>query len=467
MAKAKTPAAISPSSALDITAALKKIGSKLRLTAKYQKYFNGKPSLALASEKFRTKFGNQLKEFSDNLCRTCVVAPCDRLEVVGFSDETDKAVFDAAWKLWKYSSMPRFAKRIHKDAFKYGDAYIVVWADGAGAARIFPVDARQCCVWYNSETNRVERGARLWRDTLDKRFYLTLYYSDRIEKYVSKATYESSSGCPAKADAFLPREVEGEQPGDLVNESGICPMFHFGIENSILDDVMPLNDALNKEICDLLIASESNSQIQRWTTGISYATDEETGKKIIPFDFGDTYITTEKEQARFGEFAEKTLTGFLDVINDFRMEIARVTGIPAYYFMLEKGQFPSGEALRKAESRFTSLITDAQRDFGETWSTAVAFGLWLDNKTPNFSVEKAAGNQIQTAWSPASPMSETEKVDLAARKKSIGVSDKRLQSEVGYTDADIEQIEADNGAATDSAARSFGKVFDAGNQIIK
>lgn len=459
----KPGAGISAAQKKDIEAALKKISLKRTSVQKYIAYYKGEHRLNYAGDKFRTKFGEQLKKFRDNLCRTAVVAPCDRLQINGFADETKAAIYGDAWEIWKYSSMPRFAKRVHKDAFKTGNGYVIVWADESGQARIYPQKAENCCVWYNEETNRVSRGAKLWRDEITRLVYLTLYYSDRIEKFVTLAGYERT-GFPSKAESFRLREVEGETPDDLRNESGICPMFHFGLESSILDDVMPINDALNKTICDLLVSSESNSALQRWSTGVSYPIDAETGKKLFPFESGDAYVASEKENARFGEFGLKSLTDFLEVVNDFRMEIARLTGIPAYYFMLEKGSLPSGEALRKSESRFTALVTDAQEDFGETWSQAIAFALWINDK---LTADDARAGQIQTNWSPASPTSDNEKVDLANKKLSLGVSKKRLQSEIGYTDADIEQNEIDNQADADAAAQSFEKVFASGEQLIK
>lgn len=450
---------ISAQQRIEINLVLKKLAEKRIYITPFLDYYDGKHAINFASDKFRTKFGERLRKFRDNLCRTCVVAPCDRLEVVSFSDEDQKDVFDEGWSAWKYSSMPRLAKRVHKEAFKTGDAYAVVWKDENEQARIYVQDSKttDCAVWYDTENGKIIRGAKCWRSDTDKKYYLTIYYTDRIEKYISKTSYSLGTK-PGTAGAFLIREVEGET-FPLENPSGICPMFHFGLETSILTDVMPLNDALNKEICDMLIGSEANSRREKWSTGISYEVDDETGKKIIPFDDDGKWFTTEKEQGKFGEFAQLTLADFLEVINDFRMEIARVTGIPAYYFMLEKSAIPSGEALKKAESRFTALIQDAQRDFGEVWAQIVAFALWINGE---MELKLALNTKVETNWAPASPMSENELLDLAGKKKNIGVSNKRLQSEVGYSDADIEEIAQEKADETEAAAASFSKAFDAG-----
>lgn len=440
----------------DIRVSLKKIADKQIKIGKYLRYYKGKHEMNFSSEKYYNQFADRLRNFCDNLCRTVVKAPTDRLEVTGFSDKNDTALYTSSWDVWTYSEMPKMSKRTHRDAFKTGDAYVVVWADETGKARIYPQDPKNCAVWYDGETGKIARGAKVWRG-LDKFVYLTLYYPDRIEKYVTQNP-QAEGHTPVSAQAFTARNVEGEN-WPLENPIGTCAMFHFGLENSILDDVIPLNDALNKEVCDLLVGSEANSLRQRYVTGIQYETDPESGKQIIPFSRDSQYVASSKELAKFGEFTDVSLTEFLGVCNDLRMEIARVSGIPAYYFMLEKGGFPSGEALTKAESRFTAMITEAQLDFGPTWSNVTKFALLIENQT-----EAAA--KIEAQWRPAAPMSETEKLNVAVMKKQVGVSTEQILSELGYTDADIKRMAGENAAAQAAAADAFSKTFDAGASIV-
>jgi hypothetical protein len=450
----------------DVHTAIKKITRKRAIIKVYQDYYDGHHAQNYQSDKFRTMFGARLQKFRDNLCKTAVAAPCDRLEITGFStqdkDGKTTKVYDEAWNVWKYSSMPRLAKRVHRDAFKTGDAYVICWTDKFGKSRIYVQDAYNCAVWYDQETDEVKRGAKMWRGDAETDFYyLTLYYPDRLEKYITKQRFKKGNA-PQYGSAFGPRLDDENDPGSwkVENPIGICPMFHFGLESSILDDVIPLNDALNKECGDLLVGSEANSIRQRWTTGISYAQDEQTGKSIIPFENDGRWSTTEKIEGKFGEFTDVSLSEFLAVINDFRMEIARVTRIPAYYFLLDKVQFPSGEALEKSESPFTSLISDSQLDFGETWAAVMSFALINDRATPIDADPKTF--KLETTWKPASPQSETQKLDHAGKKKNLGVSQKRVLQEIGYTDSDIADFQKENQEQAEKQAEQFGKMFDAG-----
>jgi hypothetical protein len=439
-----------------IKLSLAKLAKKQERLKRYENYYLGHHRFNFSSEKFTTQFGDRLKSFRDNLCKTAVRAPSDRMEILGFSGEKDSDLYKASWEIWKRSKMPRISRRIHRDAFKTGDAFLLVWAGEDGAARMVRQEPKQCAVFYDPETETVTRGVKTWQGE-DKYIYLTLYYPDRIERYRSR-NKQSEGNALEQPKAFIRRPMENKEDWSIENPFGVCPMFHFGLETSILDDVIPLNDALNKELSDLLVASESNSLRQRWTSGISYEIDQETGKKIIPFDRAGQWFTTQEVGGKFGDFADATLKDWLEVCDNFRNEIANVAGIPQYYFRLGTGDFPSGEALTKAESRFSSLIKDAQLDLGETWSNATALAMNIDGI-------KVDASALETQWSPAAPMTDNEKVDLAIKKKTVGVSDEQNLSEIGYGDADIKRMQNENKAKAAASAETFKGVFDAGGSI--
>jgi hypothetical protein len=437
---------------------LEKIAKKQPIIDRYERYYRGNHPLNFASDRFTTEFAQRLKSFRDNLCPTCVQAPADRLEVIGFAADATSQVYKTSWDIWKYSQMPKEARNVHRDAFKTGDGFVVVWLDSDGRARIWRQDPGTCTVIYDMEKGVVDIGAKLWRG-VDNFVYLTIYFRDRVEKYITKNT-QSAGNVPTTGSAFERRNVQGES-WPLANDTGICPMFHFGRETSILADVIPLNDALNKSIADMLVGSEANSLLQRWVSGIAYEINPETGKQIIPFDDFATWFAAQDATAKFGAFPQIDTGKMLETIKDFRTEIAGVAGIPPYYFGQDAMNIPSGEALRKLESRFTSLVKDGQLDFGETWAAAVKFALDIDGK----SVGDGEGSQLETRWTPAAPLSDNENADLVSKKKAIGISSEKALSELGYSDAEITQMSTENQAAAKANADAFSKVFDAGSTL--
>lgn len=429
----------------DINKALKKISQQRLSIEQYYAYYNGSHRLNFASSKFRNKFGARLQSLNDNLCKPVVNAPVARLEVINFSDEKSE-IDDKAWQIWKQNKMPLLAKSVHREAFRVGFSFVIVWQNlQTKKAKIDVQNSNNIAMWKNEETGSTSMACKLW--TQDELYYLTLYYPDRIEKYVTQRKHKNF---PSKAEYFIEREQPSENP------FGVVPVFKFSATEdvSFIKDVIPLNDALNKTFCDLMVGAEYNSIRQRFTTGIQYEKDEETGKPIIPFEHEDQVWSSENETAKFGEFTDTNLEQFLKSADSMRQEIARLTGIPAHYFNIQGGDFPSGQALRTAEARFISLIEESQLSFGESWALVMDLCLRIENES--------ADSQIEVQWRDASPVSESEKLANGLLKQQLGVSTEIVLSELGYTETQIAESIEKQAERQNALGESLGKIFDGG-----
>jgi hypothetical protein len=282
-----------------------------------------------------------------------------------------------AWNIWNANRMDLRAGTAHLEALKTGNAYVIVWPDPeTGVPMLYPQKGRLVTVAYDEERpGRILWAAKGWV-TSERKRRVTLYYPDRVEKYVSRQS--SDDALPIlKAGAFDQFRVEGE-PWPLENPWGEVPVFHFANNAGIgehgiseLRDVIPLQDALNKSVLDMLVAMEFVAFPQRWATGIEIPEDE-GGQERAPFTPGvDRLWTSDKEGTRFGQFPQADLEPFLKVQDGFRLEIARVTGTPLHYIMLLSGAPPSGEALKTLEARLVKKCQDRQTGFGNTWEDAL------------------------------------------------------------------------------------------------
>jgi hypothetical protein len=445
----------------DIKPALERINGNQFKYKDFYDYYQGKHALNFASDKFKNKFGKRLQKLRENLCKIVVTAPASRLEIINFlADKKDTE--NPAWKLWKKSKMPLHAGAIHREAFKTGDAYVLVWKDAKNNIRIYPQLSANMTVWRNSETGEIEKAAKAWAGS-DGFYYLNLYYADSIEKYVTRG---KCSTLPTDAKLFDQRHVQGES-FPLVNPFGKVPIFHFRFDaemqdfgNSLLTDVIPLNDALNKTWADILGAQEENMRRRRYVAGLQTETDDETGKPINPYKFDDD-LWMANEEAKFGEFSDADITQMISVLEATVKSVALVSGIPPSYFNLDSvGSAISGEALRKIEARFTSIIQDAQRSFGETWGEIINFGLEIKG-------EKDDSLEIETQWTDASPTSESETLENAQKKISLGWSYEQVQRDYGLSDEQIELMKAENLARETSKMEVQQKFFDQGNSLIQ
>lgn len=418
-------------------------------------YYYGRHRLAFATEKFRSAFGSLLRAFADNLCPTIVDTVADRLQVTGFSSgQTGDDEFAA--DIWRSNRMDRRAGEVHTEALKTGDAYVIVWPDAQGMPRIYPQAAGLCTVQYDADNPDVLlKAAKLWRDNA-QRWRMTLYYPDRLEKYASLP--DKNTDFPNGPGMFIPFEVPGEI-WPLPNPYDRVPVFHFAnnaftgmFGRSELADVIPLQDAQNKAVADMLVAMEFVALPQRWVTGIELEYDETTGRLKQPFVPGvDRIWTVTAPDAQFGQFPGADLTQFVTVQEAFRVEIARVSRTPLHHLMPTATAFPSGEAMKTAEQPLLSKVRDRQIAWGNVWEDVMGLAL------------KMVGHEtaiLSCDWLDVTPRNEKDLIDTLLLKKQIGVSDKQLLREAGYTAEQIEQFAEERVTETEAVAETMLAAFD-------
>lgn len=471
-----------------IAAAIKKFKGSESVYDKADRYYRGDHDLAFATEKFKNAFGSLFRTFSLNLCPAICDAVRDKLSITEFgvegADEEAKSAADIAWKIWQHNRMPLRAGEVHKEALKSGDAYVIVWPDAAGDTTIYPNAAKSCVVEYDAEQpGRVLWAAKLWQ-TADKRWRLNLFYPDRVEKYITKdadrETASTQDAGPRKYDRnfsygtatsyaspipeakkFIEFTAVGETDFKVTNPYGVVPIFHFANNSSIggsgiseLASAMPIQDAMNKSVLDMLVTMEFAAFRQRYATGIEMEIDE-NGNPIPPFTAGvERLWTTENPDAKFGQFEATDLKQFLEVKESLRVDIASVTGTPIYYLMQTKGDFPSGEALKKSETRFISKVRDRQQSFGQVWEDLMAFVLKVENK---------GDVRLTAEWEDPAKLGEKEMLENVLLRKDIGISDEQALMEAGYGSDDIKRILREKQAKQEQ----FAKSFNSGEEVVE
>jgi hypothetical protein len=459
----------------DIEQALTNIRANSARYDKTTRYYDGDQDLAFATEKFQNTFGTLFREFALNLCPVICDAVRDKLRVTGFSVEgrnagslpaSDSAEDTQAGSLrsdaraiWQRNRMATRAGEIHKEALKNGDAYAIVWPDSTGEAVIYPNKAANISVVYDDDApGRVVWAAKMWL-AADKHTRLNLFYPDRIEKYISRTQGEAPS---LDAKDFVPLSsrfnVQGSKsdvnrttlnlelgtlnadPAAVPNPFGIVPVFHFanngdlgGYGRSELEAAIPVQDGLNKSVLDMLVAMEFSAHRQRWAAGIEIEYDAD-GKAVAPFTAGVDHLwITENPQAQFGDFEAAQLDQFLKVKDSFRVDMASVTGTPLHYFLQTAGDFPSGESLKKAETRFLAKVRDRQESFGQVWADLMQFAL---------RVEGRGDVRLITQWEDPAPVGEREQLENLLLKTQLGLSRDQALIEAGYGVTDVRGMAA-------------------------
>ncbi len=421
---------------------IEKILADLRLTseryAKPTRYYDGDHDLAFATQKFENAFGTLFREFALNLCPVICDAVRDKLRVTGFSvdaiaggtrDVSAGSRHSDTRRIWHTNRMDTRAGEVHKEALKNGDAYIIVWPNARGEAVFYPNRAANISVTYDEDSpGLISRAAKHWLDA-DKHVRLNLFYPDRIEKFISRG--KSEGAMPDAKDFALMGQA-------LPNPYGVVPVFHFAnnadigqLGRSELEAAIPVQDGLNKSVLDMLVAMEFAAYRQRGAAGIEVEYDAD-GKTVAPFKAGIDHLWIANDpSARFGDFEAAQLEQFLKVKDGFRVDIASVTGTPLHYLLQNTGGFPSGESLRKAETRFLAKVRDRQTSFGQVWADVMEFALRIEGREQT---------RLITEWEDPAPMSEREVLENVLLKKQIGLPVEQALLEAGYGEADVKEM---------------------------
>lgn len=393
---------------------------------KREDYYAGKHPMAFATSRFRDTFGQLFGPFADNWCPTVVEASAERLIVDGFrfgdSDEEDKQ----ASRVWQANNMDARSAQAHLEACKLGRVYVMVEPRGNRPARMSVEHPTQVIVEHD-EGDRTQRLAALkrWKQR-DGKVNATIYLPDRIYKLQTKEAPRGDH--PSGEVEWIPRPDARYLVKNPLGIVPVVPLYNeptlLGTGKSDLDTVIPIQDAINKLVMDMIVASEFAAFRQRWATGIEIPEDDD-GRPMAAKQFLSSVASVwavEDENARFGEFSASDLGNYVTGIAMLIQHMAAQTRTPVHYMLAELVNV-NAEALKVAETGLTSKVKRKALFLGEGWEEAVriATGRSLDD------------GDGETIWSDPETRSRAEMADALLKAKDLGIPEEILWEEYGLT----------------------------------
>lgn len=454
----------------DLDWAIEDVRKRIPAYTLFRQYDEGDHRLLFATEKFLNAFGALFQEFADNLCEDVVDGITDRLQITGWTSP-DQGLNALADEVWERNQGEARTGAVHRNGFREGDGFTIGQIDKNGLARSYRQAPTQMAVRYDTEApDEMALAAKVWKD--GKRYRVNLYYPDRTERYGSRGS-GADGGLP-QAGAFKLltegdpglRDTEPTQP----NDDGIIPVFHYpngelsGYGKSILRGVIPLQDALNKSIADMLVTMEGTAAPLRWGTGIEVERDPLTGEEIDPFARAQkpgAILRTAAKDAQFGQMLAAEMTGFLDVQDSFKIEIARKGYLPPHAITLRSGTStpPSGISLLVAEGRTIKLARDRQRDWGSEHRREMAYLLRLEG------MGDVGPDDLDLEWTPPETRDEKALMETLLLKKDLGVPERQLLIEAGYTSDEVDEFQ-DEASDTESGMAAALSVLQGGRGAV-
>jgi hypothetical protein len=416
-------------------------------------YYRGRHPLLYAGGKFRAAFGDLFSGFSDNFCALVADAVDERLDVEGFRMGASRELEadSDAWRIWQTNDLDAWSQIGHIEALVKGMAYVLVWADEDDdeTPEITVQDALEVTVAIDPASHDRLAGFKRW--TADDGTVMgTLYLPDRIEKYQvltkNSATAPILIGGPlfvAGRYDWIRREVPGE-PWPLTNPLGEVPIVPLvnrprlrGDGESEIAQVIPDQNAVNKLVLDMLVASEFAGFRQRWVTGLEIPYDPDTGQPIEPFHAAvDRLFIAEDPNVKFGEFGITDLANYVKAIEMLIQHIASTSRTPPHYLLGQSGSFPSGESLKSTETGLVAKARRKQRVFGESWEEVIrlAFKVLGD---PRGEIEDS-----ETIWRDPESRTEAEHTDAVVKMGSapIEVPQEVLWEKLGFSPQEIARM---------------------------
>jgi hypothetical protein len=417
---------------------------RLRDYRLYEDFYNGEQrSRPLARAREYLEAGGV--RFAENLIETAIDKAARRFHVSGFQVEDNEDA--STWltqKLW--GKMDELQGIVHTMTPMLGDGFVIVTWD-AKLARprwtwnrphlMKPVYDDDGCLlyvvkkWSTSKRGpQNPRGALVWR--------MNIYRPDRVEKWFSVdsegESWEAWRDAPGEAWP-MPWTESGALPteGEADDALGIN-VIHFRERpkgrtygRSRVRGMIPYQNQVNKQVLDLFQVMDTQGWQWPWITGL-------TDTEEISWAVGDI-LKISSAEAKVGFIPATDPKPMLDAIDATLRRFSLKTDTPL--FDIIKGNPPSGEALKTAESGQTSYVKDQCSTLEHSWEAGAALSWRLASLFGGDDVpEYDATEDITAMWDSPETRNELAEAQVAVFLKDIGVSDATLMRRFGLDPED-------------------------------
>lgn len=413
--------------------------------------------------------------FSHNMCALVIDCLVERLEVMGFAaalegeDGGDLSEQVKVW--WEHNRMDAGQDDVYGAAARDGIAYLVVDWDATTGMPVWAInaayDGTQGVKTYDDpNTGALLFAAKKWQladpfnSANNGRTRLTLYFPDRIEKYIS--TRGSNAG--VGGTIWEPWQDAGDTTWPIVwkNEQGPLGMAVIPFANpggSEIEQIIHIQDALNKADVDLLATSDAAGFRILYAAGVTGSIDPATGKeKSLTISPGQM-LKIADPAGRLGAI-EPVDPALLIRASKYWIEvIAGLSRTPQYLFQAMGGDQPSGASLKEQEIGLVYKAERRQRLWGNAWEDAITLSARLHNL--NRPGEQLGIVRMSAQWkaatTPSDPVAQ-RLVEGQAREAQVksGLPLKTALRIEGWSDEELAQMATDKATEDTDSANSLG-----------
>lgn len=349
----------------------------------YRNYYEGEQELEFATDEFAEAFGDQFEDFKSNWMDVVISAMEERIDlqyikVRNETGDTDEAGSEAVWDTLGLNEFEELQTEVYNGGLVEGRSYVIVWPDEILGARVDANFAQNVLVTYSPFDNKViERAIKRWI-TDDGGQRLTLYTRDFIYKFYIETTGQDPEDVTARDTGWLeyPTELSGDPSWPLPNPFGEVPIVEFRNRGnkSELRDLIPLQDALNMSLREMMVTNNYMADPINYI--VTSNDDPAGGWEARPGTMWIIQPEVDMEgnvlPVQVGQLTPASPDGLIATTETYLQHIAAISRTPAYYFYLSsktggRGDAPSGEALRVAETGLLKKVQKLHALWGVRW----------------------------------------------------------------------------------------------------
>ena len=430
----------------DLDRAYKTLTGKLGDYDNLWDYYDGDQPLMYTARRMADLFADlDMANFVENWCSVVIDAANDRIHLSSVSVE-NKSDNDLLENTWQTLDVGLEASDVHEAALVVGEAFMMVWPDENENVEIFYNDPRLVHLFYDPANPRKKWYGAKWWVAGDNTMRMNLYYPDRIEYYGTKTKAKNVTSSKAFVEHF---QTDKEDSNIAENPYDEIPIFHFRSERrkikGDLVNVIPLQNAINKLVTDMMVAAEYGAFKQRWIISNADTVALENAPNMIwEIPAGDG----QGQSSQVGEFDATPLDNYIKAIDHMATTLAIISRTPKHY-LFQQGGTPSGEALIAMESPLNKRCSDHIDQFVPVWKELVTFVMKVLGK----DVEK--DDIVITFDSPESIQPKTE-AEIRTASVGAGIPLKTQLRDEGKSEAWMDQMDKDKEEADKASSENLG-----------
>lgn len=432
-------------------------------------YYDGEHPVLL-TQRQQEYLGPLVKEgnftFAHNLVKVIIDTLCERLNVIGFTVNGEKAAEPdaeettpagqaaaAMWRWFKANRMDAGQIDLYLNALRDRASYAIVDYDSEQAIpriNIHKIDDGTTGVTYHrdpTDTNRVLFANRYFytydplKPGATGKERKTTYLPDQIRKYIRAVsgdwqpyTDEDGAVWPLAWLDSLSRPL-GVAAVEFANPGG-----------SEIAQVIGLQNGVNKSWLDLLAAADAAGFP---LIAVEYQGEQPFGQVTDDDDLegGDELHigpgrALEVDNARVHRLEAANLASMLDTVWGLVAAISGVSRTPQYYLRPIGGaDVPSGEALKQLESGLVKRAKARQLVFGQAWADVMRLCYRVAQTFGNENLPALPEMNIEVEWADPEVRNEATEANVAEAHKRMGVPDAEVWQRLGYTPEQIAAFE--------------------------